>query len=59
MMTVPNAAADGLLVGERHKTTFVAYLRLALHWGGFPGWDRYKTPPREELAFLTKDLLPI
>ena len=36
---VPNSAADGLLLWERHQTTFVNYLRIAFRWGGCPGWD--------------------
>jgi hypothetical protein len=39
-MAVPNAAADGALLWERHQTTFVNYLRICFRWGGFPGWDR-------------------
>lgn len=36
----------------------VAYLRDACAWGGFPGWAREANPPREQIALLTKDLLP-
>jgi hypothetical protein len=39
----------------------VPYLRACFHWGGFPALAG--TPEadaaREEIAFLTKDLLPI
>ena len=38
-MVVPCEAADSLLRGEGHQTTLVNYLRTALRWGGFPGWD--------------------
>lgn len=38
-MAVPYFGADALLRGERHQTTLVNYLRIALRWGGFPGWD--------------------
>jgi hypothetical protein len=31
---MPDAAADALLLGEWHQTTFVNYLRLCLHYGG-------------------------
>jgi len=58
-LTLPNVAADGFLMGERHKTTFVNYLRVSFKWGGFPGWERYKSRPSEELAFLTEGLLPL
>lgn len=58
-ITIPSGAADGLLMGERHKTTFVSYLRLAFQWGGFPGWERYKTRPSDEIKYLTDGLLPL
>ena len=39
-LTVPAVADDPPLNDERHRTTFVGYLELAVHWGGFPGLDR-------------------
>ena len=30
---------DALLENERHGLSFVDYLRLALQWGGFPGFE--------------------
>jgi hypothetical protein len=56
---IPNSGADAMLLGERHNTTFVNYLRHAFRWGGFPGWDQYDNPPQTELAILTDGLLPI
>jgi hypothetical protein len=41
-LTVPAVADDPPLNDERHRTTFAAYLELALRWGGFPGLDRCK-----------------
>lgn len=41
---------------------FVPYLRTCFQWGGFPGLSfqpEEAAAAREELAFLTKDLLPI
>ena len=58
-MELPNAAADATLDGERHKTSFVNYLRIAFRWGGFPGWELHEKRPERELKFLTEDLLPI
>jgi hypothetical protein len=58
-ITVPNAAADAELECEWHHTTFVGYLRKVFDWGGFPGWERAAAPPREAIAQLTRDLLPI
>jgi hypothetical protein len=49
------------------KLTFVEYLRLAVRWGGFPGFSLYGKlhwmPPAEKvphhlIAELTRDLLP-
>jgi hypothetical protein len=56
---LPDAAADAMLDGEPHKTTFVNYLRIAFRWGGFPGWERQEKRPERELNFLTEGLLPI
>ncbi len=58
-ITIPNASADALFENEWHNTTFVTYLRKAFEWGGFPGWERSKNPPRQALAKLTKGLLPL
>jgi hypothetical protein len=57
-MTVPNRAADGLLLNEWHNTTFVGYLRTCFRWAGLPGLEMCRNPP-EELASLTEGLLPI
>lgn len=39
-LSVPAVADDPPLNDERHQTTFVSYLELAVRWGGFPGLDR-------------------
>jgi hypothetical protein len=39
-LSVPAVADDPPLNDERHRTTFVSYLELAVRWGGFPGLDR-------------------
>lgn len=56
---LPNAAADGLFLNERHETTFVDYLRIAFQWGGFPGWERAVQCPDKELDYLREGLLAI
>jgi hypothetical protein len=69
---LPSPAADApLLSDEWDGLPFVAYLRICFHWGGFPGlggewWLRHSPQPgvdqgqaQAELAYLTKDLLPI
>jgi hypothetical protein len=58
-MEFPNAAIDGRLLRERHKTTFVNYLRMCLHYGGISGLESIEHFIEEELAYLRKDLLPI
>ncbi len=39
-LSVPAVTDDPPLNDERHRTTFVNYLELAVHWGGFPGLDQ-------------------
>ena len=49
-LSVPAVADDPPLNDERHQTTFVSYLELAVRWGGFPGLDRcpeHRWPLRE------------
>jgi hypothetical protein len=58
-MKLPDAAADGLFLNERHETTFAEYLRIAFQWGGFPGWERATSRPQKELDYLRENLLPI
>jgi hypothetical protein len=52
------ATADSQLEGLWLDTSFVAYLRLACAWGGFPGMKNVQEPPEHDLAVLTTDLLP-
>lgn len=56
---LPCPAADGLVRGEWHNTTFVNYLRICFRWGGFPGLEHAKALPLKDLAYLTEGLLPI
>ena len=56
---LPSMAADCMLEGESHQTTFVDYLRIAFRWGGFPGWERYEKRPEQLLAYLREGLLPV
>ncbi len=58
-INLPNAAADALLLNEAHHTTFVAYLRIAFHWGGFPGLEGKANPDEGLLRSLREGLLPI
>lgn len=39
-LSVPAVAEDPPLNDERHRTSFLAYLELALRWGGFPGLEQ-------------------
>lgn len=56
---VPAPAADVLLEGEWHDTTFVDYLRICCYWGGLPGLERTRGMTAHELDVLTRDLLPL
>jgi len=58
-VALPNAAADAPLEGAPHGTGFVAYLRRAFQWGGFPGWADHDNRPEQDLARLRDGLLPI
>src|SRR5262249_38526673 len=55
----PSPAVDALLLGDEVYGTFVEYLRTCFRWGGFPGLRTSASPPREELAYLTKGLTPL
>lgn len=55
---VPCIGADAPLLGERHETTFVNYLRICLRWAGFPGWERMPVCPERDITTLTAGLLP-
>lgn len=56
---VPSSDVDPPLLNEWHNTTFVEYLRICFHWGGFPGWERYEDRPDGLLQKLSDGLLPI
>ena len=38
---------------------FVAAVRHAFEWAGFPGWAGHAHPPERELAWLRSRLLPL
>ena len=58
-IALPKVAIDAQLEAEWHHTMFVNYLRICFRWGGFPGLEQVPKPPMEDLAYLTKGLLPI
>jgi hypothetical protein len=58
-IVLPNRSADAPLQAERHSGMFVEYLRVCFRWGGLPGLERSNELPARELAFLTRDLLPL
>lgn len=37
---IPAATENPQLLEEPHNTTFLEYLEIALHWGGFPGLEK-------------------
>jgi Domain of unknown function (DUF6745) len=55
-MRLPAVGIDALLENEPHRLSFVDYLRLALQWGGFPGFESAGQRPKE-IEFLTQELL--
>lgn len=59
VIRIPNQTADAIVEYEWHDTTFVNYLRTCFRWAGFPGLECKSRRPESELAFLTRDLLPI
>jgi hypothetical protein len=58
-ISLPSPCADVELENAWRQTTFVGYLRSAFEWGGFPGWERDPSGPRDAIAALTKGMLPI
>jgi len=38
---IPNKCFDVILENEKHNTYFIDYLRIALKWGGFTGFEEY------------------
>ncbi len=60
-IAIPNLAADARLLTQRHRTTFVNYLRICLRWAGFPKLEQIPgaASALSGLSALTRDLLPI
>lgn len=59
-IVLPNGAADAPVANLLwREATFVEWTRFTFQWGGFPGFSRYPDYPKEEIAFLTKGLLPL
>jgi len=59
-MYIPEPNADAEFANYARGVTFVQYLRETFRWGGFPGLQLAGSHiPRQELDFLTKDLLPL
>lgn len=62
-MIFPNPAMDAHFIhGDWPGMLLVSYLRLSFTWGGFAGFSylpEAAAKAKAELAFLTKDLLPI
>jgi hypothetical protein len=57
-MLLPALGADAPCVIPGNQM-FVAYLRECFRWGGFRGWAKFDNRPEQDLAFLTRDLLPL
>ena len=56
-MALPCPEADAILeVDDTPQAYFVEYLRRAIRWGGFPGWESIEKRPEDDLRFLTEGL---
>jgi hypothetical protein len=55
---LPSVGMDALLENEPHQLPFVDYLRLAIQWGGFPGFKSVRNNELKEIEFLNDGLLP-
>ena len=58
MIAVPSEAADAKVDGEPHDVHFVEYLRIAIRWGAFPGWEQAGPDAPDELDQLRRGLIP-
>ena len=52
-------AVDAILLHEPQCVSFVAYLRIAFEWGGFPGFRSWPDAPRAFIEKVKKDLVPL
>jgi hypothetical protein len=60
VIKIPNRAFDAPFELDHQAPMFIEYLRTCFQWGGFFGLSEARNQPltSEELAFLTRDLLP-
>ncbi len=58
-IAIPSRAADAALEGSAGDQAFVAYLRRAFRYGGFPGWADQAKRPEKELRLLIESSAPI
>lgn len=56
-ITLPSGGADALLENEPHGFSFVRFLRNALDWGGFPGFE-HSGRVSKEIEYLREAVLP-
>lgn len=57
-ITVPCYTADTTIQGTWNGLTFVQYLRQCFQWGCFPGWQKQKGYPKEDINLLITGLIP-
>jgi len=58
IVELPCRSADFIFQCEK-ELMFVSYLRNALEWGAFPGFQEISPPPNRFISELTKDLEPL
>ena len=49
-IAIPSPTADARLLTERHRTTFVNYLRICFRWAGFSGLQKIPGAPNAVIA---------
>ena len=55
-LRVPFARAGEVNIDPTAGARFVAQLRRAFHWSGFPGWEGHPDPPQREIEYLQAKL---
>lgn len=51
------AVVDSILLNERHCTSITGYIRTALSWGGFPGFEYVNNVPQYLLGELRENAI--
>jgi len=52
-------SVDPVVLNERRRFSFVAHLRHAFKWGGFPGFEFVSKPPQDFIDQMSQGLEPL